>query len=113
VSLISSGYGSTLERLGMPYCSGHGLLTLNILSGAGNSSPNKTVAGGDGCNRLSVLLVTQHPWFSALRDWVTWGISVAVSAFLLSTFGRRRDVSAHVQMIGMSWVLESFQPLTC
>lgn len=62
-------------------------------SSAGLASSQRTVAGGDGCNRLRIPYVTDTPAMSAFWSWFTWGCSVAVSSLFFSAILGRRDVN--------------------
>ncbi|KEF54167.1 uncharacterized protein A1O9_09962 [Exophiala aquamarina CBS 119918] len=54
---------------------------------SGHASLSKTVANGDGSNRLPTAPGKSSPATSSLRSWTTWGLSVAITSFLLSTLG--------------------------
>ncbi|KIW99537.1 uncharacterized protein Z518_11276 [Rhinocladiella mackenziei CBS 650.93] len=59
----------------------------------GLASLRKTVAGGDGRNRLPTPFVTYAPIISSFWSWATWGFSVTVTSLLLSVLGRYREVN--------------------
>lgn len=68
--------------------------------GTGLVSPLKTVAIGDGHNRLASPPDNSAPAVSAIRSWTIWGLSVAVTSFLLSNISQTCGGGLHLRRFG-------------